>query len=390
MTTPKHSTHLASLLDELVAYLRSYMVTTLAQAHATALWVAHTHALEAFEATPFLAVTSPLKRCGKSRLFDVVELVVARPWRAVMPSEAVLFRKIDTATPTLLLDETDAIFNAKNTNTEPLRALLNAGNRRGTHVPRCVGPRMDLQDFKVFCAKALAGIGELPDTITDRSIVIRLARKRRDESVNRWRKREASVFAEPLHQALASWAQDAVAYLETARPDIPDVLDDRAEEAWEPLLAIAELAGGEWPGRARMAALQLSAGEQRDEALGVRLLSDIRDVFASREADRLPSADLAYALCELEESPWGDLYGKRLDARGLARRLKPFEVVPRTIRLDDGKTPKGYLLEQFADAFARYLSVSDRHIATNQSQSQKQADSERHNGGPKRAANPHQ
>jgi hypothetical protein len=381
MTTPKHSAHLKSLLDELLVYVRAYMVTTPAQAHAIALWIAHTHTLDAFEATPFLAVTSPLKRCGKSRLFDVLELVVAKPWRAVMPTEAVLFRKIDKATPTLLLDETDAIFNAKNGNTEPLRALLNAGNRKGTSVPRCVGPNMELKDFKVFCAKALAGIGDLPDTITDRSIVIRLARKLADERVSRWRKREAQEIAEPLHQALMSWAQDAVVYLETARPTMPDALDDRAEEAWEPLFAIADLAGGEWPQRALTAAMQISACDDGDQAFSVRLLADIRDVFAARKADKMFSAELARQLCDLEESPWGDLYGKHLDPRGLARRLKPFAVTPRTVRVED-ETAKGYHLEQFADAFARYLGVSERHTDTTQAQSQKLADFERHTHEP--------
>jgi Protein of unknown function (DUF3631) len=357
------SAHLAVLLDALADYVRTYVVMTAAQTTAVVLWVAHTHTLDAFETTPFLALTSPEKRCGKSRLFDVLELVVARPWRTIMPSEAVLFRKIDKAAPTLLLDETDAIFNMKNGNTEPLRALLNAGNRRGTVVPRCVGPQQQLVDFNVFCAKTLAGIGSLPDTITDRSIVVRLERKRRDETAERFRRREALEVAEPIEQELASWAQDAVASLELARPAIPDALDDRAEEAWEPLLAIAELASDAWAERATTAAIQLARADD-EQALGVLLLRDIRDVFLERVVDRLPSATLASLLGEIETSPWGDLWGKPLDARGLARRLKPFGVIPRTIRLDDGTTPKGYLHEQFADVSARYLSEIERHTAT--------------------------
>jgi hypothetical protein len=373
--TPKHSEHLAALLDALCDFIRSYMVIAAPQTHAQALWVAHTHVLDAFETTPFLAVTSPEKRCGKTRLLDVLELLVARPWRAIMPSEAVLFRKINAVAPTLMLDETDAIFNAKRSgDTEPLRALLNAGNRRGATVPRCVGPTQQLVDFHVFGAKVLTGIGSLPDTIADRSIPIRLARKRPDERAQRFRRREALERSEPLRQDLESWAADAVAWLEQARPEIPDGLDDRAEEAWEPLLAIAELAGGHWPDRARAAAVVLSGGDGRDdEALGVRLLADVRDVFG--ESDRLSSADLAAGLCTIEESPWGNLYGKQLDARGLARRLRPFDVRPRTVRFEDGSVAKGYHREQFDDPFARYLApvretpgtvpgVRDRHTVT--------------------------
>jgi hypothetical protein len=264
-----------------------------------------------------------------------------------------------------LLDESDAIFATSNGSTEPLRALLNAGNRRGSSVPRCVGPNQQLVDFTTFCAKALAGIGRLPDTITDRSIVVRLERKRADESAHRFRRREALGLAEPIAQELASWATDALADLESARPAMPDALDDRAEEAWEPLLAIADLAGGTWPVRARAAALDLSADrEASDDALGPWLLRDIGDVFDAKGVDRLASADLAASLNEIETSPWGDIRGRMLDVRSLARRLKSYDIRPRSIRLHDGTTPKGYLLEQFQDAFARYLPASSRHTGT--------------------------
>jgi len=153
--------------------------------------------------------------------------------------------------------------------------------------------------------------------------------------------------------------------LEAARPEIPGVLNDRAEESWEPLLAIADLAGGAWPARARQAATELSGDAEDDEdAAGVLLLRDIRETFRSREDDRLSSADLASELCLIETSPWGDIRGKALDARRLARRLRPFKIHPRTVRLHDGTTPKGYLLEQFQDAFSRYLDDAERHNAT--------------------------
>lgn len=369
---------LGVLLGAVQKFIRSYVVMTPAQAIAVTLWIAHTHALDAFETTPFLAVTSPEKRCGKTRLLDVLALVTARPWRAIMPSEAVVYRKLDAERPTLLLDEVDAIFNGRNSNTEPLRALLNAGNRRGTCVPRCVGASLNLVDFEVFSAKVLAGIGSLPDTIADRAIPLRLARKRPDEEAERFRFHEVQERADPIHQALASWAQEAVAELTAARPAMPAGLDDRAEEAWEPLFAIAELAGLDWSDRALTAAEALSGDGARDEdALGARLLADIRDVFRSGPLDRVSSVILAATLCENEEAPWGDLRGARLDARGLARRLRPFEIRPRTIRLDDGTTPKGYHLEQFGDAFSRYLGGSKRHNATTRIGSASAASSKR-------------
>ena len=160
-------------------------------------------------------------------------------------------------------------------------------------------------------------------------------------------------------------------------PTAPGSLDDRAEESWEPLLAIADLAGGDWPDRARRAAIELSgSGKEDDEAIGVWLLRDIRQVFEESGVDKLPSSELAAALCEIETSPWGDIRGKALDARGLARRLKRFKIRPRTIRLDDDTTAKGYPLEVFEDAFHRYLGDFNRHTDTTPMDTGIEADSQ--------------
>lgn len=258
---PPNDHALRQVLDDVVSFIRGYVIVSQAQAAAIGLWVAHTHALDAFETTPFLGINSPTKRCGKTRLLDVLELLVARPWRVITPSEAVLYRKIEKITPTLLFDETDAIFNSRNGDTEPLRALLNAGNRRGTSVPRCVGPQQQLVDFSVFCAKALAGIGVLPDTITDRSIVIRMARKRRDEEARRFRHREADERAERLRVDLESWGQYAAPTLEHSRP--AGELDESAallggdERAHGGLLGVALRGPGDNSGRQTPSSLRV-------------------------------------------------------------------------------------------------------------------------------------
>jgi hypothetical protein len=347
---------LASLLDDLAAFVRRFVVVSPAQATAISLWVAHTHAFDAADASPYLAVTSAEKRSGKSRLFEVLELLVANPWRVITPTEAVLFRKVDKDRPTLLLDETDAIFGKKNgENYEGLRALLNAGNRQGTSVPRCVGTSQ-LVSFSVFCPKAIAGIGELPDTIADRSIPIRLKRKARSEKAERFRQRDAKYAAERLYIDSTAWAEHAVPTLAEARPELPAELDDRAQDAWEPLLAIADLTGSNWPDRARAAAMELAnGGDHEDESRGVRLLADIRAVFDERDADRLASAVLADALHEIEEAPWGEWYGKAITQNAIARLLKPYGVQPRKLRIGE-ETARGYGREQFADAWERYLS----------------------------------
>jgi hypothetical protein len=279
-----------------------------------------------------------------------------------------VFRKIDAdPPPTLLLDEVDAIFNPKNGNTEGLRALLNAGNRPGTKVPRCVGPSQKLTDFSVFCPKALAGIRDLPDTVADRAIPIRLKRRAPHEPVERFRRREAEEAADALYEWLRSWGERHVPVLAEARPDLPDEIDDRAWDFWEPLFAIADLAKGDWSQKARAAAIALSGSETRDDSsAGVRLLADVRAIFGRRGTDRIASTALVADLHEIEEAPWGEWYGKPITTHGVAKLLSPFDIRPRTVRLDDETTARGYRLDQLEEAFARYLPVSNRNNNTTQ------------------------
>jgi Protein of unknown function (DUF3631) len=194
----------------------------------------------------------------------------------------------------------------------------------------------------------------LPDTIADRSIPIRLKRKARSEHAERFRRRDVEAEAEALYMYARTTAEHAVQMLAAARPALPDALDDRAQDAWEPLFAIADLAGGEWPSGGRAAALELSNGsDHEDESHGVRLLGDIRKIFDERGVDRLASAALAASLAEMEESPWAEWYGKPITAATIARLLDRYDIKPKVIRVGD-ETPRGYRREQFEDAWERY------------------------------------
>ena len=279
---------------------------------ALALFVAHTWALAGAHATPYILVVSPEKRSGKSRLLSVLELLAARAWGVIGASEAAMFRKIAKHRPTMLLDEIDAVFGSHTERTEPLRAILNAGNRPGTTVARCVGEGKDVEDFPIFCAKVLAGIDSghrIPDTIRDRAVTIHMQRKTGAEQVERFRHRDADAEAAPIREALERWAVGAVDRLLDANPDLPPELDDRAAEAWEPLLAIADMADGEWPARARSAAIALSSEQDRDEAAaGTLLLGALRDAFG--DADRMPTADLLDAINGDEEAALRGLAGR--------------------------------------------------------------------------------
>jgi Protein of unknown function (DUF3631) len=228
-------------LDDVRGFIRRFVVLDDAQADAVTLWAAHTHVFDAFGCTPYLAITSPEKRSGKTRLLEVLELLVREPLQTANISDAALFRVIDKKSPALLMDEVDAVFKSRER--EELRGLLNAGYRKGAVAHRMGGKsNRSLETFKVFCPKAFAGIGNcLPDTIVDRAIRIRLKRRTRAEPVERFRLREVEPTGHMLRDRLADWLEPQHDYLVSSRPQLPGELDDRAQDVWEPLLAIADL-----------------------------------------------------------------------------------------------------------------------------------------------------
>ena len=354
---PPTPVDLAALLDDVKTLIRKYVVLSDAQADAVALWTAHTHAFDAAETTPYLSVTSAEKRSGKSLLLETASLLVARSWLTGRVTAAALYRRIDKEGPTLLLDESDSAFRSGEEYAEGLRGVLNTGHRRGGSTTVCVGQgaAMTYGVFSTFSPKAIAGIGRLPDTIADRAIAIVLKRKAPGEKAARFKWRKAQAEGASLRDGLATWADAHLETLRSAEPSLPDELDDRAQDGWEPLLAIADMAGGDWPERARRAALALSVGDGReDDSLNVRLLRDIQTVFEERGADRLTSGELVDTLVSMEESPWGDLKGKALDARKLAWRLRPYGVRPHKMRAGE-TTIRGYECADFLDSWGRYV-----------------------------------
>ena len=348
----------STVLDKVLGFIRRFVFLSESQARVAALWIVHTYVFAAADATPYLAITSAEKECGKTRLLEVFETLVENPWLTGRVTAAVLTRKIDAQQPTLLLDESDAAFGSDKEYAEALRGVLNTGHRNGGKASCCVGQGANItfRDFSTFCPKAIAGIGKLPDTVAGRAIPIRLKRTAPGEHVERFRRRDVETEAASLREQIEAWCASILERVPGARPELPEALTDRQQDGAEPLLAIADAAGAEWPEAARGALIALCVESQTwDDSIGKRLLADIRHVFESKNADRLPSAELAEALAEIETSPWGEWsHGKPLTAARLARLLNSFEVVPDCIRVGD-KTLRGYLADQFQDAFRRYL-----------------------------------
>ena len=363
-TRPAPARNLACVLDDVARYIRRYVVLSDSQATACTLWVAHCHAFAAAEATPYLNVTSAVKQSGKTRLLEVLEPLVPSPWLTGRVSAAVLTRKVDAETPTLLLDESDAAFSHRSEYAEALRSILNSGYRRSGVSSLCVGQGAGLayRDFSTFCPKAIAGIGALPDTVTDRSIRIALTRRAPHERVDRFRQRDAHRVGARLRTQLETWRATAVEALRDAEPALPRALGDRAADVWEPLLAIADLVGGDWPTQARHAATTLSGRVSvDDDTLAIRLLHDVGQVFTD---ETIGSAELVHRLVALEDRPWADWTGGRpITQARVARLLRPFGIHPTKLRIGE-TTANGYTTRMFTDPWSRYLPRTVEHRNT--------------------------
>ncbi|MFF1795661.1 DUF3631 domain-containing protein [Kitasatospora sp. NPDC058263] len=365
----------AALLDAVEAHHRRFNVFPSEAAYvAVVLWGAHTHLLDCFESTPRIAFLSPEPGSGKTRALEIIDGLVPRPMITTDVSPAALFRSMSDADarPTVLLDEIDTVFGPKAAGNEDLRGLINAGHRRGGVVYRCVGDGSNqiVQPFPVYSALATAGLGDLPDTIMSRSVIIRMRRRAPNERVEAYRERIHKAEGTALRDRLAAWANSVREQLDGAWPEMPDGINDRPADVWEPLLAIADAAGGHWPKRARAACVALvNAARVNDKgSIGIRLLSDLRDIFNGTE--RMLSAELLSRLAELDDAPWADLDGKPITARALARMLGDYvtadndPIKPRNIKTGPKSSAKGYYAADLADAWLRYCPPRSQESAT--------------------------
>jgi hypothetical protein len=350
----------ARLLDDVHQFSGRFVAYPSEEAHvAHTLWIVHTHLMDVWESTPRLAFLSPEPESGKTRALEVTELLVPKPVEAVNVTPAYLFRKMGApeGAPTILYDEIDTVFGPKAKDNEEIRGLLNAGHRRGAVAGRCVmrGKVVETEEIPAYGAVAVAGIGNLPQTILTRCVVVKMRRRAPDEHVEAFRRRIHGPEGEALRERISSWASSIAEQIRTALPTtaMPDGIQDRAADVWEPLLAVADAARGEWPARARVAAVMLvTLAREVNPSFGLRLLADLRQVFG--EVNARSTKWLLEALYKLPESPWTEIKGKPLDDRGLAVRLRPYDVKPKTVRIGD-TTLRGYTRSDLIEVCRRYL-----------------------------------
>jgi hypothetical protein len=355
------SAETSNLITDLIGLYKRFIVIDYDQAVILALWVLHTHAIKAADQTPYIHVTSAEKRCAKSMVLELSEKLAAKSLRTSNTSVAALYRFIESAgTPTLQIDEMDAIWAGHDEKNEELRGILNAGNRRGAKVLRCEQHGQQLRVYEVFGPKMLAGIGGLPDTIADRCIPIHMKRKLPSEYVERFRVRQYTAAANEFDARLEEWGERAVGTLTLAEPDLPDELNDRQQDACEPLLAIADMAGKEWADYARHALTQVLDVDEEADSLQMRCLRDCRTVIRTQEPEPVivPSHWMVTSLACLEDGPWATIGNNGLSANYLSRLLGNYGIHPDQhwfVVDGENKQLRGYVVADFKDSWDRFL-----------------------------------
>ena len=411
--TPIHG---PGLLDAIRSVIIRYVVCPPHAAEALALWVVHTYAFPLRRVTTYLGVVSPEKRCGKTTLLTVLGALANRAVMASNISPPALFRVIEEAAPTLIIDEADTFLRGRG----EMRGILNAGytresayvirverrrvnrmtngNRKMTNSEDGGGPggmpndewrigssesgqpgygipnaegEMEVEQrkepnlwgrprkaersvsrivsFSCWCPKVMAAIGSLPETVTDRCVMITLQRKESSERCERLRDFECLE----LRRRCVRFVEDHTETIRTLQPQVPPQLNDRAADIWEPLLALAEIAGGDWPKMAREAATALS-GWRADKNPVAVLLTYIQFLFRETGSDRLFSRTIVDTANSFEDRPWEDMrHGKILDELWLSRLLRGYGIRPKTIWIGE-ESARGYFREDFAEAFQRY------------------------------------
>jgi len=341
---PVHGDFVASTL---AAATKIYAILSDWAADTIALWVMHTWLVNECTISPRLAITSPTKGCGKTTILRFLNKVVCRPKRAGSISPAALFRLVEQCQPTIMLDETEKYIE----HGSDLHALLNEGHCKGGTVVRVLGEKSELREFSIFSAVAFARNGRLPDDLEQRSIVIEMQRRRPNETLVELREDRCEAL-ENIARMCARWVEGIK--LDGYDPNMGGLINRNADN-WRPLFAIADIIGFDWPERIREAAAVL--GPRESCSTSTVLLADIKAAFDEKNVDRLASADLCEALTAMEGRPWADWKaGKALTPNQLARLLKPFRVIPDSVRVGN-RTPKGYYRFQFEEPWQRYLAA---------------------------------
>ncbi len=361
-----------SPIEAMEALFRRYVVVGEKAYLPFALWCAGTHLVQEFDCFPYIALQSPVKRCGKTRVMEVMEMLCASPERLVVPTPAVLFRMM-AKSPTLLLDEVEFLRSAGNSSDsqQAILSILNAGHRKGAYVRRCVAPDYKPTRFPTYGPKVFAAIGGLPDTLSDRSIIVQMNRKRANQKTERFLFSRVLRETEPLRSSVKEWARLNRVRIKAAYDDMRDLEflnNDRDAEIWMPLFAVCSIAAPDRLDELRKCAVASSAVKREDDeadSLRLRLLADTRSIWTTDPSEKPETSIstreiLSRLTAIIEDSEWSE---RGLSPIQLAALLRPFSIYPRGIRVGKS-TKKGYLLSEMRDAWERYLGPDPSQVET--------------------------
>ena len=354
-------------LDRIDHFIRRFLILPNESDYTIiSLWIAHTYFTHKIKTTPRLAIISPEYGCGKSRVLEVLESLTFKGEKLDHHTRSYLMRTVElireefTRPPTLLIDEIDSGFRAKNEEGEATRAFANTGYRATGYYGITEGDsKKTPTKFRTFAPMALAGKGEvLPESVMTRAVIIRLQRRMGNEFIEDFLTDLVAFEAEELREELLGWSDYCAQDIAVLNPELP--VRDRDREVWLPLFMVAHLADSEWIKRAELALSNIEEAKSDNTLPRERqLLSDIWKIFQAQEKDKIKSSVIIVELIGMLDSEWGTVnYGKPINERALAKKLRTYEIKPSQIRFENGVGAKGYYRSEVESAVKRYLDPS--------------------------------
>ncbi len=343
----------AQVLDEVLAQLQAHVIADVETLHTASLWVCMTWLVDVATVLPVALISAPEKNCGKSTLLNAMAKMSKSALTTSNMSSAVLFRLIDKHAPSLFIDEVDTFLRD---NIE-LGGILNAGHTKdGAYVMRCEGDNFEPMRFSVWGAKALSGISasNISGTLASRSIILNMRRKQAGESAQNIRHTPIDTFVN-IKRKLARWADDNAGAFSQLHPVI-DGLSNREQDNYEPLLAIAMLAGGDWVQHLERACNVSRQNNEESKSIGVELLEACKQIFETNHVDKIRSTTLLEYLLKDDEAIFATYNrGTPIKLRQVTKRLGDYGIKPKLMRFGYENPARGFELSQFNDAFKTYL-----------------------------------
>ena len=336
-----------NLIERIETYIQDYV--TLADptyALPIALWVIGTYCYPSFDAYPYLVITAPTKRSGKTRLAEMISFCCSNPRNFAALTGPTLFRCIGEEKPTIIFDESESLSSEA---AGTMRSVLNVGYRRGQTIPRTTAG--GIKEYETYCPKIFILIGDVFDTLRDRSIVITMKRAETRKRFTFEAAREEGKVIRELISETVKLHHGNITKAFTDHTGLPFLMD-RDEEIWTSLFCLCEVFA-----KGRLAELQAAASDMAAEKTGEskkyinlkaaedaatddeyakKALSDLFTLFVMN-GKVIRTDDVIDGLKKIPTAPWRKFRGDGITAHDLANLLNRFGVRPVRIAVGSGR-----------------------------------------------------